>query len=404
VSVGIEQIELYEGRLKLDLDALARVRGEDPKYVTDQVMMIERTVFPPFEDSVTLATNAARRLLERVGRDDIELVVMSTESGVDMGKAGAVWVHALTGLPSRCRAFEVKHACYGGVAALRAATAWVASGVRPGKKALVVCADMSLPHLNDRFEYIAGGCGLAMLVSAKPDILELHPEAGCFTRSVDDALRPIPGLELFDAELSMFSYLDALDGAYAHFSEVRPHDLERDFQRHVYHAPFPGMTKQAHRTLMSGRGLDRKRIQASFEERVLPGLSFGRRLGTVYGASNFVSLLGHLAHGTPPSAGEQLSFFAYGSGCVGEFYAGTVGPEGVRAARALELGARLDAREPVSVEEYEALERQRKDVALASEATPWASVPERLRAPFHGRGLVVLKEIKAHRRTYELVP
>ena len=403
MKVGIERIEVYEGRLKLDLEELARVRGEDPRYVTEQVMMTERSVFPAFEDAVTLATNAARRLLAKGGADDIELLIMSTESAPDMGKAGATWVHRLAGLPTRCRSFEVKHACYGAAAALRMATSWISSNVRPGKKALVVSADISMPHLSDRFEYIAGGCGLAMLVSASPDVLELHPEAGYFTKDVDDALRPGPGLEVFDSELSMFSYLDALDGAYAHFSEVAPHDFERDFTRHVYHAPFPGMTRQAHRTLLGARGVDRKRIAASFDERVLPGLSFGRRLGTIYGASNFVSLLGHLASDTPPSAGDRLSFFAYGSGAVGEFYSGTVGAQATRAARAAELGARLDARASIGVETYEAIERERMNDARLGDRTPWESAPADVRAAYSGRGLAVLKEVRAHRRTYEIL-
>ena len=93
-----------------------------------------------------------------------ECGVVVTETGVDHSKPVGIFVHELAGIGSQCRVYEVKHACYGATGALKLAAAWVAAGVWPGKKALVVASDFSRAHLGDQIEPLCGGCGVAMLV------------------------------------------------------------------------------------------------------------------------------------------------------------------------------------------------------------------------------------------------
>jgi len=135
--VGIEKINLYGGRFCTDAIELAKAQGRDLDHVFNQVMVKTRSVFPAYEDTVTLAVNAAKRLLSPDDAQDVELLIVATESGVDFGKPVSTWVHRYCNLPTHCRTFEMKHACYGATAAVKTAAMWVKAGLSPGKKALV---------------------------------------------------------------------------------------------------------------------------------------------------------------------------------------------------------------------------------------------------------------------------
>ena len=201
MRVGIEKIEGYTSRLSLELEDLAVARRMDRSYPQERLMAARRSVLPPFEDAVTLAVNAARRLLQGVDTSSIGLLVVATESGVDFGKPVSTWVHRFCELPARCRNFEVKHACYGGTAALQMAVAWVASGLAPEGKALVICTDQSRCHLHKPYEYVMGAGSVAMLVSTRPQVLELELEKnGFWTNDVQDTFRPTSRVETGNGE------------------------------------------------------------------------------------------------------------------------------------------------------------------------------------------------------------
>ncbi len=175
----------------------------------------------------------------------------------------------------------MKHACYGGTAALRTAASWVASGVRPGKKALVISADLSRPPHSGSLrldqavsthspEYILGGGAVAAIVGDEPAVLELELErAGYWTQEIADTFRPTSRDEEGDQIASLCAYLDALDGAYDHFEAVVGSiDYDAFFKKHIYHVPFPGMAREAHLALMGRSGLDKAALQQSFARKV----------------------------------------------------------------------------------------------------------------------------------------
>ena len=193
MTTGIEKINLYASRFKADAVALAKARGRDAEYVENHVMIRERSVIPAYEDSVTLAVNAAKPMLDGVDKSEIELLIVSTESGVDFGKPNATWVHRYCGLPPNCRLFDLKHACYGATAALKMALSWVQSSAGEGKKALVISSDFSRGGLamEHGYDFVGGGSAVAMLVGRDAGILEIDPDrAGyCPTRSQTPSAR-----------------------------------------------------------------------------------------------------------------------------------------------------------------------------------------------------------------------
>ncbi|MEG4225432.1 hydroxymethylglutaryl-CoA synthase [Microcoleus sp. N9_B2] len=405
MPVGIEKINLYAGRFYLDLADLAKARGQDPQYIATNLMCEQRSVYPVWEDAVTLAVNAAKKLLSPEDIEDIELLIVGTESAVDMGKPISTWVHRFCNLSPNCRNFEVKHACYSSTGAFKMAASWVASGIRPGKKALIINTDFSRNFVGTEHEPIGGGCAVAFIVSENPQILEIElDKAGYWTNEIADTFRPTSRTETMNGQISIYSYLDALEGAYEHYEQIAGKvDYDADFKKHIYHAPFPGMAFQAHRDLVSRlTALDKATILLNFQQKVAESLYFAKRIGSCYGGSNFVCLLGLLNSAENLNPGDQISLFAYGSGCQGEFYSGNIGAAGSEMVRSLNLDQHLNERLRLKVEEYEAIESTREKYIDCPDYEPDRSTLngyyEKL---YDTQSLLVLNRVENYQRIYE---
>ena len=121
MKVGIEAMNAYTGQAVLNARTLFEKRGLDLDRF-ENLMMIEKSVCLPCEDPVTYAVNAAKPLVENLSnaeRAQVELLITSTESGLDFGKSLSTYIHHYLGLNRRCRLFEIKQACYGATAALQ---------------------------------------------------------------------------------------------------------------------------------------------------------------------------------------------------------------------------------------------------------------------------------------------
>ena len=364
-AIGIEKLSVYPTSLSLDLAALCAARNHDPADVRDNLMIDRRAVNPPWEDTVTMAVNAATMLLTAEDRDAIELLIVGTETSVDQEKPVSSWAHRFLGLSSRCRNFELKHACYSGTAALQMAAAWLAACGAPNSKALVLTADQSLIALGQPYEFVCGAGACAVLLSRHPDFIAIElGNSGIYAHEVSDVMRPTPRIETGNSEMSLYAYLEALDGACAAYeARVGVVDFKSWFAANIYHVPFGGMTLRAHRALLerssAGRAWSRSEVRAHWARRTEPSLRYTRQMGATYGSSLFVALLGLLDGTSDLRAGDRIGIFSYGSGSCAELYSVRVGPRATQVAAASRLPALLDARRAVSVPEYEIIERER---------------------------------------------
>src|SRR5690606_33757972 len=136
---------IFAGTAYLDVSELARHRQLDPQRFSN-LLMKEKTVALPYEDPVSFGVNAAKPIIDSLSadeRDSIEMVVTSTESAFDFGKSMSTYFHHHLGLSRNCRLFEVKNACYSGVAGLQTAVNFVLSQASPGAKALAIATDIA---------------------------------------------------------------------------------------------------------------------------------------------------------------------------------------------------------------------------------------------------------------------
>lgn len=405
--IGIEKVNIYGSSLYLDQRRLAAARGKDPDKVVSDFLIDTRALNPVWEDTVTMGANAALPMLTEEDRERIGLLIVGTEGSVDFGKPISTNIHGALKLPSNVRNYETKHACYSAIAALDAAVNWIASGLNKGKKALVIATDFSRTHLELKEEFVLGGLGAAALISDNPRVVEYElAKKGSWTTDVYDTFRPSATHEVGNNEVSLYTYLDAIEGSYSEYVKEagEPVDFDTYFKYNVYHTPFPGMAFQAHRTLLNiARRRSKEEIRESFEKRVAPALRFARRVGSTYSGSNFAGICSVLSGDSPVHSGDRIGFFAYGSGAIGEYYSGRVCPEAREAVLAMKVDEQLDARREVSVEEYEEIERLREHNIEQPDIEPdFTRFDNWYDRHYAGKGLLVLKRVKDFFRTYEL--
>jgi 3-hydroxy-3-methylglutaryl CoA synthase len=349
LQVGIDAIRIDGGTLSIPFAEIAR-RRKYPDAALKTVQFEQRSVLQPWEDPVTLAANAARPLVS--DPETYGLLVVGTETGLDFGKPHSSYIHDALGLSTRCKNFEVKHACYGGTAGLRMACDWVQSPAGAGRKALVITTDVARRHDNDISELTAGNGAVAMSVSREPRFLAIEPLSGVGAAEVYDVARPTAASEWIDAVLSLASYMDLLELSWEDFASASGLGID-DFAMLAYHCPLVSLVERAHALHMEIAAADwtAEATAASFARRVLPGMVYNRLLGNIYSGSLYLSLLG-LIETCKPAAGSRVGCFSYGSGACAEFFSGLTVATSLAGVQDSGSRALLDARTAIDFETY----------------------------------------------------
>ncbi|WP_025732332.1 hydroxymethylglutaryl-CoA synthase [Carnimonas nigrificans] len=323
MNPGIEGIAFATSRYALELSALAEARGIDPRKYAVGLGINVMSVAPPDEDTVTLAASAAEQALQGIDRDQIEMVLLGTESGIDQSKAASTFVHGLLGLPRRCRVMELKQACYAGTFSLQLALPFLQA--HPDKKVLVIASDIARYGLGKPGEPSQGCAAVAMVLSMQPRVLEFEPEYGVATDNVLDFWRPNYSDTAFvEGKYSSRLYLQMLEEVWGQYSERSGVGFD-DIDFFCYHTPVPKLVEKAHQSLaaLAGKG----RIGKEQIEQQLGGsLDYGRELGNSYTATLFIGLCAVLERNSDDIAGKRIGFYSYGSGCVAEYFSGKVLP------------------------------------------------------------------------------
>jgi polyketide biosynthesis 3-hydroxy-3-methylglutaryl-CoA synthase-like enzyme PksG len=415
--VGIEAINVFAGSACVNVEKLAEHRKLDTTRFNN-LLMKEKTVALPYEDPITFGFNAAKPLIDAMhpdARDRIEMVITGTESAFDFGKSMSTYFHKLLGLNRNCRLFELKNACYSGAVGLQMAINFVLSQASPGAKVLVIASDIARFMTVERGQAVnldwsfsepsAGAGAVAMIVSEMPHVFQVDIGAnGYYGYEVMDACRPVPDSEAGDADLSLLSYLDCCENSFREYKmRVTEADFANTFAYLAMHTPFGGMVKGAHRDMMRKTvKANPKEIEADFQRRVFPGLTFCQRVGNIMGGTMLLSLISTIAHGdfeTP----KRIGCFSYGSGCCSEFFSGIAGKDGQQSVRALRIKDQLDKRYELSMEEYDSVLMTNNAVKFGTRNALLDTefIPQARRA--QGKETFFLTEIKEFRRQYDRV-
>ena len=348
MTIGIDKIGFATSPYVLKLQDLAETRGVDPEKYSKGLLLNEIAIAPMTEDIVTLAASASASILTEREKEEIDMVIVATESGIDQSKAAAVFVHGLLGIQPFARSFEVKEACYGATAALHYAKLHVESS--PQSKALVIASDIAKYGAATPGEPTQGAGSVAMLITQNPRILSFNNDNVAQTRDIMDFWRPnYSSTPYVNGLYSTQQYLDCLTTTWEEYQKRYNWTLD-DFAAICFHLPYPKLALKGLRSMMDQTLSEEKQnsLQENFDKSIL----YSQMIGNIYTASLFLGLLSLLENAENLNAGDKLALYSYGSGAVSEFFSVEL-VEGYEAYLDKDRLKKLNQRTALSVADYE---------------------------------------------------
>ncbi len=347
MRVGIDKIGLFTPNKYVDVVDLAHARNEDPNKYLIGIGQSKMSVADQTQDAVSMGINATMKYIDRIDKDKIGLLVFGTESGIDQSKSASLFVKTALKLKPEVRTFEVKEACFGLTAALMIARDFVR--VHPDQTAMVIGSDIARYGIGTAGEVTQGAGSVSMLIKADPAILALNDGHSAYSEDINDFWRPNDSkLAMVDGKYSTQVYLDFFSKTFADYKKQKKLETN-DFDAIIYHLPFTKMGLKANRLAVADQDeATTEKLQNSFDA----SKQLSRRVGNIYTASLYMSLLSLLENGNLP-AGALVGLFSYGSGAMGEFYSGNLVEGYEKEVNAAGDEKMLKRRQKVSVPEYE---------------------------------------------------
>jgi hydroxymethylglutaryl-CoA synthase len=231
---GVSAMSLYVPPFRVNLQQWCEWTGNDWGKINAVVGRSFR-VCGHHENVYTMAANAVLRLIRQndIDPQSVGFLGLGTESSTD-NAAGAVIVRGMVdraleslGLPRLSRHLEVpefKHACLGGIYALKSALRYAYLDGRD-RPAIVVASDVAEYERGSTGEQTQGAGAVAMLVESKPRLFEVDlkrtgkasayrgpdfrkPFARHFAEEYAKQTQRVADFPIFSGKYSTFSYLD----------------------------------------------------------------------------------------------------------------------------------------------------------------------------------------------------
>jgi hydroxymethylglutaryl-CoA synthase len=229
----------------------------------------------PDENVYTLAATSVLRLIRQYAIDPskVGVLALGTETSTD-NSAGAVIVRGMVdralstlGLPRLSRSCEVpefKHACLGGVYAMKAVSRYLALDGKD-KVGIVVCADIAEYERGSSGEQTQGAGAVAMLLEPRAKLFELDlphtgsasayrgpdfrkPHARHFVEGYGGRTQRLHDFPIFSGKYSTYSYVDetlrAFDDMAARLG-VSAFEALTSAEAAFFHRPYHHMPVQA---------------------------------------------------------------------------------------------------------------------------------------------------------------
>ena len=272
--VGVSVMALYVPRPRVSLEAWCQWTGNPWEKIKE---VVGRSFRQParYENVYTMAANAVLRLIEKndVDPGSVGFLALGTESSKD-NSAGAVIVRGMVdraleqrGLPRLSRACEVpefKHACLGGVYALKGALRYVA-GDGAGRRAIVVCGDVAEYERGSTGEQTQGAGSVALLVEENAQLFEADlrhagsasayrgpdfrkPFARHFMGRTTEGTARLHDFPVFSGKYSTFAYIDETLRAVEDMLQKLGkggREFYRDVRAMFFHRPYHAMPLHA---------------------------------------------------------------------------------------------------------------------------------------------------------------
>ncbi|WP_336690708.1 MULTISPECIES: hydroxymethylglutaryl-CoA synthase family protein [unclassified Chryseobacterium] len=407
MTFGIEAASYYVPSLYLKIKDLAEKRGIEPAKL-EKGLGLHKMGFPDVhEDAATFAAEALFKLIQdyNINPKEISRIYLGTESALDAAKPTASYAMQMVEkvlekefgerVFRNCDVVDMTFACIGAVDALHNSLDFVRAN--PDKKAVVIASDYAKYELASSGEYTQGGGAVAVLISSKPDLIEIENNWGVATESVFDFFKPRRHFKkedltnapesfpekieiftdepVFDGQYSNQCYQDRIREAYDHYKEItglnKPYE---NWKYLIFHLPYAFHGKRVFTEIYSlENGLsyetpeEQKAVAKSdgyiqfINDKIEKSQRASSEIGNMYTASIFMALLSALQtsfNENEELAGQQIGFLGYGSGSKSKVFAGKVSENWKKVAEKWNLFESLKNRTAIDFGTYEKLHRK----------------------------------------------
>ncbi|PRB04139.1 hydroxymethylglutaryl-CoA synthase [Chryseobacterium sp. MYb7] len=407
MSFGIEAAGYYVPGLYLEIKDLAEKRGIEPAKLEKGLGLHKMGLADVHEDAATFAAEALLKLIKDydINPKEIARVYLGTESAVDAAKPTASYAVQMvekvledefgTRCFKNCDVLDMTFACVGAVDALHNALDFVR--VNPDKKAVVIASDYAKYELASSGEYTQGGGAVSLLVSSKPDLLEIENNWGVASESVFDFFKPrrsylkedlkdapenypekieiFTDEPVFDGQYSNQCYQDRIKEAYYHYKEItRQEKPYENWKYIIFHLPYAFHGKRVFTEIyslennLSYETADEQKAVAKSEnylklikDKIEKTQRASSEIGNMYTASVFMAFLSALQtsfNENEELSGEEIGFVGYGSGSKSKVFAGKVSGNWKKIVEKWNLFENLNQRTAVDFNTYEKLHRK----------------------------------------------
>lgn len=183
--VGIVGYGAHVPSYRIKVEEIAKVWGDDPVALSRGLVVNEKSVPSPDEDTATIAVTAARYALARAQIDpkDIGAVYVGSESHPYAVKPTASIVAEAVCATPKLTAADLEFACKAGTAGIQMSMGLVDSGMV--EYALAIGADTSQGAPGDALEYTASAGGAAYIIGEKNTLADIEHTCSYTTDTPD---------------------------------------------------------------------------------------------------------------------------------------------------------------------------------------------------------------------------
>ena len=407
MTFGIEAASYHVPSLYLEIKDLAEKRGIEPAKL-EKGLGLHKMGFPDVhEDAATFAAEALLKLIKdyHINPKDIARIYLGTESALDAAKPTASYAMQMVEKVmeeefgercfKNCDVVDLTFACIGAVDAFHNSLDFVR--VNPDKKAVVIASDYAKYELASSGEYTQGGGAVAVLVSSKPDLIEIENNWGVATESVFDFFKPRRHFKkenlnnapesfpekieiftdepVFDGQYSNQCYQDRIREAYNHYKEITGKNKPYEHWKYlIFHLPYAFHGKRVFTEIYSlENGLsyetpeEQKAVAKSeayiqfINDKIEKSQRASSEIGNMYTASIFMALLSALQtsfNENEELTGKEIGFLGYGSGSKSKVFAGKVSANWKNVVSKWDVFEELKSRTAINFETYEKLHRK----------------------------------------------
>ncbi|WP_326982654.1 hydroxymethylglutaryl-CoA synthase [Chryseobacterium sp. MYb264] len=413
MAFGIEAASYFVPTLYLEIKDLAEKRGIEPAKL-EKGLGLHKMGFPDVhEDAATFAAEALLKLIKdyNINPKEISRIYLGTESALDAAKPTASYAMQMVEKVleaeygerafKNCDVVDLTFACIGAVDALHNSLDFVR--VNPDKKAIVIASDYAKYELASSGEYTQGGGAVAVLVSSKPDLIEIDNNWGVATESVFDFFKPRRHFKkedlvnapenfpekievftdepVFDGQYSNQCYQDRIREAYQHYQEITGKNKPYEAWKYlIFHLPYAFHGKRVFTEIYSlENGLpfetpeEQKALAKSehyiqfINDKIEKSQRASSEIGNMYTASIFMALLSALQtsfNENEELAGQEIGFLGYGSGSKSKVFAGKVSENWKNVVAKWNLFEELKNRTAIDFNTYEKLHRKQLETSV----------------------------------------